>query len=213
MRSSDVAGAMAGVSLGRWRVSRGSAGRRFYPRSDTERLGAAGARAFACLERLTKPSSSTGKKNRPRKITAASRTLTGVPSQKSRPRPGGNSVLSVCSRFPSTLSCSQTALGGSHGLKPWPPLFQRKCHLPTPSLRLSSHGLRRRLDRRLLLGSHFLHPLHRLRMARPFNLLLGRRAVQLGMDIEAAQPGFLFLLDYQWIRLGEGILPHPGHLP
>src|SRR5208337_639500 len=33
------------------------------------------------------------------------------------------------------------------------------------------------------------------------------------MNIEAAQPGILFLLDHQRIRFGVGILPHSGHLP
>ncbi|HUO29817.1 MAG TPA: hypothetical protein VMU80_11415 [Bryobacteraceae bacterium] len=37
------------------------------------------------LERLTKPSPSTGKKNRPKEIAAASRTLTAVFHKKSRP--------------------------------------------------------------------------------------------------------------------------------
>jgi len=47
--------------------------------------------------------------------------------------------------------------------------------------------LRSRPDRRLLLGAHFLYPLHRLRMARPLDLLLFRSTVQLGMNVEAAR--------------------------
>src|SRR5579863_439443 len=50
-------------------------------------------------------------------------------------------------------------------------------------------------------------------MARPFNLLLRRCAVQLGMNIEAAQPSFFSLLNYKRVRLGVGILPHTRHLP
>ena len=33
------------------------------------------------------------------------------------------------------------------------------------------------------------------------------------MNIEASKPRLFFLLHHQRIRLGVGVLPHPGHLP
>src|SRR3984885_1495883 len=50
-------------------------------------------------------------------------------------------------------------------------------------------------------------------MARPLELLLRQRSVKLRMNVEAAQPCFLLLLDDQRMCLGIGILPYTGDQP
>src|SRR5580704_6311053 len=50
-------------------------------------------------------------------------------------------------------------------------------------------------------------------MTRPFNLLFWRRAVQLGMGVEAAQTSFFLFLDHQRMRLGISVLADARDLP
>ena len=59
----------------------------------------------------------------------------------------------------------------------------------------------------------FLDLAHQFRMARPFQLLLGRCAVEFGMKVVTALANALGLFDDQGMGLGEGILANACDLP
>src|SRR3984957_20363859 len=57
------------------------------------------------------------------------------------------------------------------------------------------------------------HLPHQLGMARPFDLLFFRRAVEFGADVVGALASDFLLFDDQWVSFGVGVLTNSGNLP